>query len=356
MQPLQSAATELDRQATICNACRYCEGFCSAFGAMHRQREFSVFDLVQMANLCHNCRSCYYACQYTAPHEFNLNLPLALDTLRQHTWREYAYPSGLSEYYRRHAVAVTIVSSVVLSLLFWLMMNPPGGENFYSALSHNLLVALFTPAFVLPLFGVFAGLRRYWRDVGGQKITISQTRRALTEASQLKNLKGGHGEGCNFEDDDRYTRARLWAHHLCMYGFLLCFAATSMATVMHYMLAMPAPYPVFSPPKLAGTIGGVMLIVGCTAMLWLKYRADRALSESAVFASEVAFIASLGWVSLSGLMLYALGRSEWMRPMLALHLGAVMTFFLALPYSKMVHGFFRLAALLREAQLSEGSK
>ncbi len=36
--------------------------------------------------------------------------------------------------------------------------------------------------------------------------------------------------------------------------------------------------------------------------------------------------------------------------MLALHLGAVLSFFLLMPYSKMVHGFFRLAALTRDAQ------
>jgi citrate/tricarballylate utilization protein len=31
-------------------------------------------------------------------------------------------------------------------------------------------------------------------------------------------------------------------------------------------------------------------------------------------------------------------------------LGAVLTFFLITPYSKMVHGFYRLAALVRDAQ------
>ncbi|MEL6325152.1 MAG: 4Fe-4S ferredoxin, partial [Pseudomonadota bacterium] len=33
---------------------------------------------------------------------------------------------------------------------------------------------------------------------------------------------------------------------------------------------------------------------------------------------------------------------------LALHLGAVLTFFLLTPYTKMAHGFFRLAALTQE--------
>ena len=60
---------------TICNACRYCEGFCAVFPAMELRRTFTDQDLKYLANLCHNCRGCYYACQYAPPHEFNLNVP-----------------------------------------------------------------------------------------------------------------------------------------------------------------------------------------------------------------------------------------------------------------------------------------
>ena len=39
----------------------------------------------------------------------------------------------------------------------------------------------------------------------------------------------------------------------------------------------------------------------------------------------------------------------WVSGLLALHLGSVLAFFLLTPYSKMAHGFYRLAALVREA-------
>ena len=39
----------------ICNACRYCEGFCPVFPAMEQRRAFSDGDLGYLANLCHNC-------------------------------------------------------------------------------------------------------------------------------------------------------------------------------------------------------------------------------------------------------------------------------------------------------------
>ena len=74
---------EARRQTEICNACRYCEGYCSVFPALHAKRAFSDGDITQLANLCHNCRGCYYACQYAAPHEFDLNLPAALAEVRR---------------------------------------------------------------------------------------------------------------------------------------------------------------------------------------------------------------------------------------------------------------------------------
>ena len=45
---------EVARQLQICNACRYCEGFCAVFPAMTRRLEFSVTDVHYLANLCHN--------------------------------------------------------------------------------------------------------------------------------------------------------------------------------------------------------------------------------------------------------------------------------------------------------------
>ncbi|MBV8868009.1 MAG: CitB family transcriptional regulator, partial [Acetobacteraceae bacterium] len=58
------AVREARREMEVCNACRYCEGFCAVFPAMELRREFSSGDLSYLANLCHNCRGCYYACQY----------------------------------------------------------------------------------------------------------------------------------------------------------------------------------------------------------------------------------------------------------------------------------------------------
>ena len=69
-----------------------------------------------------------------------------------------------------------------------------------------------------------------------------------------------------------------------------------------------------------------------------------------MFGGEMGFILLLALTGASGLVLYAATGTSWVAPLLALHLGAVLAFFLTSPFSKMAHGFYRFAALVRDAQ------
>lgn len=119
---------------------------------------------------------------------------------------------------------------------------------------------------------------------------------------------------------------------------------------MHYLLNMPAPYSALSLPKLLGVSGGILLTIGCGWMMALKLRSDRAIGDAAAWGGELGFIVLLGFTGFSGLALYLLGGTGMMPALLALHLGAVLAFFLLMPFTKMAHGFYRLAALVRDAQ------
>ena len=77
-----AAEDEVARQMQICNACRYCEGFCAVFPAMTRRLEFAKADVHYLANLCHSCGACLHACQYAPPHEFAVNVPQAMAKVR----------------------------------------------------------------------------------------------------------------------------------------------------------------------------------------------------------------------------------------------------------------------------------
>src|SRR5262245_65873961 len=76
----------------VCNACRYCEGFCAVFPAMERRLTFNEADIHYLANLCHNCAECSYACQYAPPHESAVNVPKVFAEIRARAYRKYAWP------------------------------------------------------------------------------------------------------------------------------------------------------------------------------------------------------------------------------------------------------------------------
>lgn len=350
------AVQEARRQIEICNACRYCEGYCSVFPAINRQRAFADGDITQLANLCHNCRGCYYACQYVPPHEFALNLPAALNDVRQESWERLARPQAFARLFHERGIALATAMIASFAVIFALMaaLRPENGEGFYAFLSHTVMVAIFAPAFLLPFVAIGLSLRAYWREIGGDPVRLSDLVNAMRSAGRMKNLDGGQGQGCNFEDGDRFSNRRRVYHQMVLYGFLLAFASTSSGTILHYVFAMEAPYGLFSLPKLFGIPGGILMCVGTVGLAHLKIRAEKELGTARVWGGEMAFIALLFFVSLSGLLLYAATGTAAVPVLLALHLGAVLAFFLLMPYSKMVHGFFRFTALVREAQLRNG--
>jgi citrate/tricarballylate utilization protein len=155
------------------------------------------------------------------------------------------------------------------------------------------------------------------------------------------------GEGCN-DADDAWTPWRRRSHHLTFYGFGLCFASTSVATLYHYALGWPAPYARLSWPVALGMLGGVGLVVGPAGLLWLNLRRHTLHAAPEQQAMDRGFIALLA-TSASGLALLAWRDSGAMALLLALHLGAVMALFATLPCGKFAHGVHRCAAPLKWA-------
>ena len=353
------AEAEVARQMQICNACRYCEGFCAVFPAMTRRLEFGKADIHFLANLCHNCGACLHACQYAPPHEFAINVPQAMAQVRGQTYSDYAWPPALGALYRRNGLTLGLALALGLALFLALAVGLKGslwggvaGGSFYALFPHNLLVGLFAPVFLFVVFALGMGVRRFWRDVtpatSGQPLNAPAAAEATHDVLRLKYLDGGHGEGCHNEDD-AYTLSRRRAHHLTFYGFMLCFAATSVATVYHYAFGWAAPYDLPSLPKLLGAAGGLMLMAG-TAGLWRLNRRRHPLhGDAAQKPMDLGFIALLFLTSASGLALWAARGTPALALLLCLHLGAVMALFATLPYGKFAHGVFRTASLLRHA-------
>src|ERR1700743_415678 len=359
--------TEADRLMTVCNSCRYCEGLCAVFPAMEMRRAFSDGDLNYLANLCHACGACYTDCQFSPPHEYNVNVPQTLAVARAESYAAYAWPRAFSGLFARNGLAIAVIAALSMAAfifgfaafndpqVFHGVHTRPGAC--YELMPHNAMAALFGAAFLYAIIALVMGVRAFWRDIGEPQFLEKDSRmkadagsllQAMRDAGELRYLDGG-GVGC-FNEDDRPTDRRKVFHHLTFYGFLLCFAATFVGTVYHFLLGREAPYAWWDLPVVLGTLGGIGLLIGPLGLLAEKAKRDPVLVDQARMGLDTAFILTLFLLALTGLALLLWRETSAMGPLLALHLGVVFALFITLPYGKFVHGLYRYAALVRYAR------
>jgi citrate/tricarballylate utilization protein len=349
--------SEGERVMTVCNACRYCEQYCPVFPAMEQRVVFGKADLLYLSNLCHNCGECLYACQYAPPHEFAINVPQTLAEIRLQTYEEYCWPTFMGAAFRRNGVATSLsIAAAFAGLLFIAARasNPDGfsqrspAGDFYGVVPHAAMVSLFGAVGIYVVAALAIGLRRFRSEIGLVRPMFD--RAALRDVLTLRHLHTS-GIDCTSGEEAR-SPWRRWFHHCTFYGFLLCFASTTVAAAYHTLFGWIAPYAYTSLPVVLGTIGGVGLLVGPGGLLALRRRRDPALSAERQQGFDESFIALLLVTSLTGLALLVLRNQSVMGLLLVVHLGAVLALFVTLPYGRFVHGIYRTAALVKFARES----
>ena len=358
----REALDEAARLMTVCNSCRYCEGLCAVFPAMELRRAYPDGDLNYLANLCHGCGACYTDCQFAPPHEFDVNVPKVLAIVRADSYAAHAWPPALAPLFRRNGLAVALaaaasVAAFIVGFVVWhdarvLFGTHTGPGAFYRLMPHNAMALLFGAVFLYAVLALTMGVRSFWRAIadpgGGRMIGAGTLWQAIRDAGRLRYLDGG-GDGCGDGVAGEQRDQRRLFHHLTFYGFGLCFAATTVATLYHYLLAREAPYPWFDLPVVLGTLGGLGLVVGPAGLFAAKRGRDPVLADPSRHGMETAFLAMLFLTGATGLLLLVLRATPAMGLLLALHLGVVFALFVSMPYGKFVHGIYRFAALVRHA-------
>lgn len=352
---------EADRIMTLCNSCRYCEGLCAVFPAMEMRRDFLDGDLNYLANLCHSCGACYTDCQFSPPHEFNINVPRVMAQARAESYEAYAWPRALAPMFKANGVKIALAAaaSVAIFIVGFVALSDPGAlfstqtgvGAFYRVMPHNTMALIFGLAFLYAIVAMAMGVRAFWNDIGEPGKTLSEGPslwQAMKDAGSLRYLDGG-GAGCVNEDDRPTDRRRIY-HHFTFYGFLLCFAATTVATFYHYLVGREAPYAWYDLPVILGTLGGIGLIIGPIGLLSAKGQRDPMMMDETRKGMDVAFLLMLLLTSVTGLALLILRETPAMGVLLATHLGVVFALFITMPYGKFVHGIYRFLALVRYAK------
>jgi citrate/tricarballylate utilization protein len=348
---------EANRQLIICNACRYCEGYCPVFRAIETRRDFKQGDVFYLSNLCHDCRACYYACMFTPPHEFAINIPQILAQARVETYRRWSWPDFLGRAFKNRSVTVTLATSVaglvaILALLFIpaenLFARHLGPGAFYEVVPY---IAMVVGAMILFFYGIAVWLNggsRFWRETssavsgsGGAKALLT----AMGAVLGLRYLKGG-GPGC-FYPDERPSSVRRFYHSLTFWGLLSDFVSTTLAFIYQDFFHILPPYSLVSGPVVFGTIGGVALIIGTGGVIYFKAQSDRSPADGAAVGMDYVFLVTLGLAALTGILTLILRTTSAMGTILVLHLASIAALFLSAPYGKFVHAVYRTLAILR---------
>ncbi len=355
MSSLIDLVQEAERQLTICNACRYCEGYCAVFPALERRLTLGERGVAYLANLCHDCRACYQACMYAPPHEFGVDIPRLLSAVRAKTYEEYARPRPLAPVFRHGPTATA--AAVLLGLVLWLVAVAATGNlgalstahseagTFYRVVPYYLMLVPALVGTALVAASMMAGFALFWSAAArsrGELLRAGAWWRAAADALRLRHMSGG-GAGCFYPDEERPSSVRRWLHSLVFYGFVAAFVSTALAALYQDLLGRMPPYPLLSPPVLFGAAGGVAMIAGSSGLIWLKVIAR---PRRDTLGMDLAFLVTLDLASITGMLLLALRDSPFMGILLVLHLGVLVGLFATAPYGKFVHFVYRFGALL----------
>lgn len=354
---------DASRAMEICNACRYCETLCPVFPQITEYRTFDKPTLNYLSNLCHNCKGCYHGCQYAPPHEFDLNIPKIFSEIRVDSYIQYAFPSILGKLFAKNGTVVSILIALCIGLMLIagayfndadsLFVAFNGEGSFFKVIPYEVMTLVSGLICFHVVIAFIVGFKRFWTENGdkmSELADLSLWKYAFASAATLKHLDGGdNGHGCN-DINDRFTHKRKWFHHGVMYGFILTLISTTLAAIYHHILEIHAPYDFDSLVVITGTLGGILMVIGCIGLTYIKIKADPIPISQKLLGMDYSFIAMLALVNITGLLLLVLRDGTLMPSLLCIHLGFVLAFFLIMPYCKFVHLLYRLGALLKYAK------
>jgi citrate/tricarballylate utilization protein len=354
---------EAERQLNICNSCRYCEGYCPVWPTLETMTELSEDGLKHLSSLCHDCRDCFSACMYTAPHEFALNPPALFSAVRQETYREYTWPPrpGWARGTRGIAALTVAVIVVVLALAALLHSDTSSsgslnGASPYRLIPHWVLVGIVSAPVVWGVLVAALGACRYWRDVHGSLRELARPTTwlaALADGVRLRYMRGG-GMECTYPTEEPSGRRRAY-HAWLVGGLFLCLWSTIAAGVEEEFAGWQPPYPFLSVPPLLGTAGGLAMIAGSVGLLLEKRASAAALSAPAMRRADYLLLSSLLVLAVTGLLTLALRTTPLFLGILVVHLVAVITCFAVAPYTKFMHFVYRMLSIYKYRLDSAGT-
>ncbi|MCG3109437.1 hypothetical protein L3N51_01729 [Metallosphaera sp. J1] len=344
--------SEAQRQYTICNACRHCEGFCPVWDTISLRTLISENDIRYFAYLCHDCRDCFYACPYSVPHEFSLNIPKVNSQVRS-TIHKSVVNSNLFSKITSNITTISIVIAAIVFVINALFIYIYEGSSalfgtkttFYEVIPDiyikiiGLALGIYALAFMIGL-GI-----KYWKSIGEDLNDLFKLKIHLSTFSEEvahKWFRGG-GVGCDYPNS-KGSISRMLAHSLLVGGFVLDFIATVIASIYQNILHVNPPYPVSSPVVITGVVGGLLILLSVFSLIILKNKSNKMLIDREMISMDGWLLYILLFISITGLLLLLLRNQPFMGVLLILHLSITVPLFVLAPFSKLTHIVYRYLA------------
>ncbi len=339
------------RQFNICNACRYCEGYCAVWDAIERESSFLPLDMKHYSNLCHDCRECYYVCPYTGDHEFKLNIPGLLSEIRLETYSENIWPRIARKSLDHPVASWAIVISISLVFTFGLTIFLSGTKYLFSpsTLSDQIipdpyfkLLSFLLYAYVIIMWSL-EGLK-YWHSIKKpeRRITPKYFLLGLKDALQHRYFGGGSA-GCNYPGESG-TITRLVFHAMLLGGFLL-----DLATILFYPDMSRAVV-------LSYTAGATAMFIGSLFLLVFKPLSNLSLLSSGMKHNDYPFTTAMMITGLTGMLFPLTSGTLFYSYFFLIHIALIAAIFLIAPYSKFLHPVFRVVSLAANRSEAENSR
>jgi len=226
---------EANRQFTLCNACRYCEGLCEVFPEMELRTAFSEGDLSHLANLCHDCRACADACPFSEPHEFAIEIPTLMSTLRAESFASLAKPAFLWRMLadRTSLMRLALLAGICAVAAIFVTGDPSaiihrhrGSGSFYAVIPHTRLVVIAAAITVIALVAIAVSA---WNMMasgpGGLGVLRSPARWPVAGTRRRHPAEPQGWWWRMWRQCSSLSRSRRHLHHLVLGGFVMMFAS-----------------------------------------------------------------------------------------------------------------------------------
>jgi quinone-modifying oxidoreductase subunit QmoC len=303
--------------------------------------------------LCHQCNDCSVRC----PREVNPGDMMA--AVRAMAVESLSVPKIMGRLTGN--IRASWPALIFLPIIFWVVLlgattglaipevhaDMPALEgrfHYEEFVPHYLIYGVYTTVTVLIVASMWVSGRRFWNLIGTNQERSGSFFGALTGVvMDIATHK-------KFSSCDHGVPKRRWGHFLVMWGFVGAAVTSGILVIYMYGLHM-YPLPLDHWVKWLGNISAVALVIGGVLLFVNRLKVgDKLVGQTTAF--DRFFLMTVLGVIGTGVL------TEGFRfvpvpvvvaaAMYVLHLGAVLTLFITVPYSKFAHILYRTLAMTHE--------